>query len=108
MRFLHPEDEGKELTYEDVFLVPQHSEVRSRMDVDVTPPDGTGATIPIVVANMTATAGKRMAETVTRRGGLVMLTQDTPLEKIREIVGYVKTRHPVFETPVVLEESESV
>ena len=108
MRFLHAEDEGKELTYEDAFLVPQYSEVRSRMDVDVTPPDGTGATIPIVVSNMTSAAGKRMAETVTRRGGLVVLTQDTPLEKIKEIVGYLKTRHPVFETPVVLEESESV
>src|SRR3989344_7501808 len=108
MRFLHTEDEGKEVTYEDAFLVPQYSEVRSRMDVDITPPDGTGATIPIVVANMTAASGKRMAETVTRRGGLVVLTQDTPLEKIKEIVGYLKTRHPVFETPVVLEESESV
>ena len=108
MRFLHAEDEGKELTYEDAFLVPQYSEVRSRMDVDVTPPDGTGATIPIVVSNMTSAAGKRMAETVTRRGGLVVLTQDTPLEKIKEIVAYLKTRHPIFETPVVLEESESV
>ncbi len=108
MRFLHPGDESKELTYEDAFLVPQYSEVRSRMDVDITPPDRTGATIPIVVANMTSTAGKRMAETVTRRGGLVMLTQDTPLEKIKEIIEYMKTRHPVFETPVVLEESESI
>ena len=108
MRFLHTEDEGKEVTYEDAFLVPQYSEVRSRMDVDITPPDETGATIPIVVANMTSAAGKRMAETVTRRGGLVMLTQDMPLEKIKEVVMYLKTRHPVFETPVVLEESESV
>jgi len=108
MRFLHAEDEGKELTYEDAFLVPQYSEVLSRMDVDVTPPDGTGATIPIVVSNMTSAAGKRMAETVTRRGGLVVLTQDTPMEKIDEIVKYLKTRHPVFETPVVLDESESI
>ena len=37
-----------------------------------------------------------------------MLTQDTPLEKIKEIIEYMKTRHPVFETPVVLEESESI
>ena len=85
MRFLHKEDENKELTYEDVFLIPQYSEIDSRMDVDVTPPDGTGATIPITIANMTSAAGKRMAETVTRRGGLVILTQDTPLERIKEI-----------------------
>jgi len=108
MRFLHKEDENKELTYEDVFLIPQYSEIDSRMDVDVTPPDGTGATIPITIANMTSAAGKRMAETVTRRGGLVILTQDTPLERIKEIVKYLKTRHPIFETPVVLREDESI
>ena len=108
MKFLHKEDEGKELTYEDVFLIPQYSEVNSRMDVDITPPDGTGATIPITIANMASAAGKRMAETVTRRGGLVVLTQDTPQEKIKNIVKYLKSRHPVFETPVVLHEDESI
>ena len=108
MQFLHREDEEKELTYEDVFLIPQYSEINSRMDVDITPPDGTGATIPITVANMTSAAGKRMAETVTRRGGLVVLTQDTPHQKIDDIVKYLKTRHPVFETPVVLQENESI
>ena len=35
--------------------------------------------MPIVVANMTAIAGRRMAETVARRGGLVVLPQDVPL-----------------------------
>ncbi|MBU2101532.1 GuaB1 family IMP dehydrogenase-related protein [Patescibacteria group bacterium] len=108
MRFLHKEDEEKELTYEDVFLLPQYSDIRSRMDVDITPPDGTGATIPIVVANMTSAAGKRMAETVTRRGGLVVLTQDTHLDRIEEVVKYLKSRHPIIETPVTLEESESI
>lgn len=108
MHFLHKEDEGKELTYEDVFLIPQYSEIDSRMEVDITPPDGTGATIPITVANMTSAAGKRMTETVTRRGGLVILTQDTPHKKIKDIVEYIKTRHPVFETPVVLHEDESI
>ena len=108
MRFLHKEDENKELTYEDVFLIPQYSEIDSRMDVDITPPDGTGATIPITIANMTSAAGRRMAETVTRRGGLVILTQDTPLEKIKDTVKYLKTRHHAFETPVVLGEEESI
>lgn len=108
MRFLHEEDEKRELTYEDAFLLPQYSDIASRMDVDITPPDKTGATIPIAVANMTSAAGKRMAETVTRRGGLVFLTQDMPLGKVREIVEYVKSRHSVFETPVILNESETI
>lgn len=108
MRFLHKEDENKELTYEDVFLIPQYSEIDSRMNVDLSTVDRTGTTLPIVVSNMTAVAGRRMAETVSRRGGLVVLPQDFPMQKIKETVGYIKTRHTVFETPVVLEQSDSI
>lgn len=108
MQFLRPEDERKELTYQDVFLMPLYSEAESRMDVDLTPIEGIGTTIPIVVANMTAVAGKRMTETITRRGGLVVLPQDIPFERIEEIVAYVKNCHHVFETPVVLKEHQSV
>ena len=108
MRFLHKEDENKELTYEDVFLIPQYSEIDSRMDVHLSTPDGIGTTLPIVVSNMTAVAGRRLAETVTRRGGLVVMPQDLPTEKIRETVDYIKTRHTVFETPVTLKQTESI
>jgi IMP dehydrogenase len=108
MQFLRPENEHKELTYSDVFLMPQYSDIHSRMDVDLTPVDGIGTTIPIVVANMTAVAGRRMAETVARRGGLVILPQDMSFERISEIVSYVKQAHHVIETPVVLDETESV
>ncbi len=68
MRFLDTAPQF-ELTYDDVFMVPARSSVASRFDVDLTTSDGSGATIPIVVANMTAVAGRRMAETVARRGG---------------------------------------
>ena len=108
MQFLRPQDEHKELAYNDVFLMPRYSDVISRMDVDLSTHDVLGLTTPIVVSNMTAVAGKRMAETVTRRGGLVVLTQDMSMERIEEIVGYVKKRHHVFETPVVLTENETV
>lgn len=108
MKFLRPENEHKELTYSDVFLMPQYSDVHSRMDVDLSTVDGIGTNIPIVVANMTAVAGRRMAETVARRGGLVILPQDMSIERIGEIVSYVKQAHHVIETPVVLSETESV
>ena len=48
-----------DLTYNDVFMVPTRSEVGSRLDVDLTPADHLGTTLPIVVANMTAVAGRR-------------------------------------------------
>ncbi|MDP8927332.1 MAG: GuaB1 family IMP dehydrogenase-related protein, partial [Actinomycetota bacterium] len=54
MRWLHASTWSPELTYEDVFLVPKRSGVESRLDVDLSSVDGTGTTIPVVVANMTA------------------------------------------------------
>jgi IMP dehydrogenase len=92
-----------ELTYDDVFMVPARSDVGSRFDVDLSTVDGSGATIPIVVANMTAVAGRRMAETVARRGGLVVLPQDIPAPVVRDVVAWVKSRHTIFDTPLTLE-----
>ncbi len=101
MRFVDPAPPF-ELTYDDVFMVPARSDVGSRFDVDLSTVDGSGATIPIVVANMTAVAGRRMAETVARRGGLVVLPQDIPGPVVRDVVGWVKRRHTVFDTPLTL------
>ena len=71
MRFLDGHRPGYDLTYNDVFIVPNSSDIASRFDVDLSTSDGSGTTIPVVVANMSAVAGRRMAETVARRGGLV-------------------------------------
>ena len=96
------ENPGHDLTYNDVFMVPSLSDVPSRMDVDLTTPDGIGTTIPLVVSNMTAVAGRRMAETVARRGGVAILPQDIPIDVVRTVVASVKACHPVFETPITL------
>jgi GMP reductase len=101
MRLLHS-DPGHDLTYNDVFMVPSLSAVPSRLDVDLTTPDGIGTTIPVVVSNMTAVAGKRMAETVARRGGIVVLPQDIPLDVVGSVIDFVKSRHQVYETPITL------
>ena len=98
MRFLDDRVPAHDLTYDDVFMVPRHSAVSSRYDVDLATSDGTGATIPLVVANMTAIAGKRMAETVARRGGLVVIPQDIPIPVVADVVAWVKRRHLVFDT----------
>jgi IMP dehydrogenase len=101
VRFLEPPP-AYELTYDDVFMVPVRSEVASRFDVDLATSDGSGATIPLIVANMTAVAGRRMAETVARRGGVTVLPQDIPLPVVRDVVSWVKSRHHVVETAVTL------
>jgi IMP dehydrogenase len=107
MRFLH-DLPAHDLTYNDVFMVPSKSSVSSRFDVDLSTPDQVGTNVPIVVANMTAIAGRRMAETVARRGGLVVLPQDIPLDIIEMVVKHVKSRHPIFETPITLAPEDTV
>lgn len=108
MRFLDGHRPGVDLTYNDVFIVPNRSDVASRFDVDLSTCDGSGTTIPVVVANMTAVAGRRMAETVARRGGLVILPQDLPIAAVRQTVEFIKGRDLVLDTPVLLAPDDSV
>jgi IMP dehydrogenase len=108
VRFLEGHTPTHDLTYDDVFLVPARSAVASRFDVDLTTGDHSGATVPVVAANMTAVAGRRMAETLARRGALTVLPQDVAPEAVAEIVSWVKSRHPVWDTPLVLTPNDAV
>jgi len=108
VRFLNDTVPPYDLTYSDVFLVPSLNDVASRLDVDLSTPDGVGTSLPIVVANMTAVAGRRMAETVARRGGIVVLPQDIPLDIAEQNITYVKSRHVVYETPITLEPTDTI
>jgi IMP dehydrogenase len=108
MRFIGDRRPGHDLTYADVFMVPNHSTVGSRLEVDLTTPDRVGTTIPVVVANMTAISGRRMAETVARRGGLAVLPQDIPVDVVSEVVSWIKSRHPVYDTPITLGPTSTV
>ena len=106
MRFLNTP--SHDLTYDDVFMVPSRSEIASRMDVDLASHDGTGTSIPIVVANMTAISGRRMAETIARRGGIAVIPQDIPIQVVSDVIKWVKSRHIFFDTPVTLSPTETV
>ena len=87
MRMLHP-NPAHDLTYNDVFMIPARSAVGSRLGVDLSTADGTGTTIPLVVANMTAVSGRRMAETIFRRPR----TQRLPLSQL--LPAFVLIRSP--------------
>ncbi|HET7477771.1 MAG TPA: GuaB1 family IMP dehydrogenase-related protein [Dermatophilaceae bacterium] len=102
MRFLNDLTPSVDLTYNDVFMVPSRSAVASRFDVDLTCPDGVGTTIPVVVANMTAVSGSRMAETVARRGGVAVIPQDIPRDVVAAAIRRVKAAHTVYETPITV------
>ena len=105
MRFLT--QPAHDLAYSDVFLVPNRSAIGSRLDVDLTARDGSGATIPVVVANMTAVAGRRMAETVARRGAIAVLPQDIPVDVVAEVIEWVKSRDLVHDTPLTLRPTDT-
>ncbi|MEU4393003.1 GuaB1 family IMP dehydrogenase-related protein [Kribbella sp. NPDC023855] len=108
MRFVRGQLPEQDLTFNDVFLVPNRSAVQSRLDVDLTTRDGSGASIPIVAANMTAVSGRRMAETIARCGGLAVIPQDIPVEVVTEVVAWIKQRHTIYDTPLVMAPSGTV
>ncbi|MFM7874707.1 MAG: IMP dehydrogenase, partial [Actinomycetota bacterium] len=89
-------------------MIPSKSSVTSRMDVDLSSVDGSGATIPLVVANMTAVSGRRMAETIARRGGISVIPQDIPIPVVTEVISWMKQRHVLFDTPITLEPHNTV
>ena len=91
MRFSTPPP-VHDLTYSDVFLIPSRSGVTSRLDVDLAPDDGTGASIPIVSANMNSVTGPRLAATLARRGGLGVLPQDLGIDETVEAITWVKAQ----------------
>ena len=107
MRFLGPLP-AHDLTYSDVFLVPSRSAVTSRLDVDLAPGDGSGATIPIVSANMNSVTGPLLAATLARRGGLGVLPQDLPLQELAAAIRWVKEQPVAWDTPVVLAPEQTV
>jgi IMP dehydrogenase len=108
LKFLNGLKPAYDLTYSDVFLVPGYNTVNSRFDVDLTTPDKVGTSIPLIVANMNAVAGKRMAEVVTRRGGLTVLPQDIPIPILKSTIEYIKTRDLIFETPLTLSPNNTI
>ncbi|WP_046471933.1 GuaB1 family IMP dehydrogenase-related protein [Allosalinactinospora lopnorensis] len=108
MHFLNDQIPDHDLTYSDVFMVPRRSAVGSRLDVDLATHDGTGTTIPIVAANMTAVAGRRMAETIARRGGMAVIPQDIPINVVAEVVSWIKRRDLVHDTPITLNPENTV
>jgi IMP dehydrogenase len=108
VKFLNDLAPQHDLTYNDVFMVPARSDVVSRFDVDLSTADGTGTTLPLVVANMTAISGKRMAETIARRGGIAIIPQDIPLDIVAATVERVKAAHTVYDTPVSVSPTTTV
>lgn len=107
MRFLNG-DPSYDLTYDDVFMAPRRSSVTSRLDVDLTSTDGLGLPLPLIVANMTAIAGRRMAETVARRGGIAIIPQDLPSDIVARAIAKVKAAPTIFDNALTIDPHATV
>ena len=59
MRFLNPP--AYDLTYDDVFLVPNRSSLSSRHDVDLTAPDGTRYAVAVMIGDTRRSIPQRQA-----------------------------------------------
>jgi IMP dehydrogenase len=97
-----------DLTYSDVFLVPSRSDVVSRLDVSLVPDDGTGATIPIISANMNSVTGPRLAAALARRGGLAVLPQDMHLQDLDAAIRWVKEQPVNFDSALAFRPEHTV
>lgn len=107
MRFFR-EPPAHDLTYSDVFLMPQRSEVGSRLAVDLAVDDPTGLRTPIVAANMTSVTGHRLAAALARRGGLGVLPQDGSAQQLAAEIRAVKEASPLLDPLVLVGRGQSV
>ena len=57
---------------------------------------------------MTAISGRRMAETIARRGGIAILPQDIPADFVARSIRRVKNAHTRFDTPVTVDPTTTV
>lgn len=74
------------LTFDDVLLVPQHSDVESRSKIDISIKWGSLVyKHPIIPANMKTVIGPEMAAAIIESGGLAILHRFMPLNEQVEL-----------------------
>lgn len=82
------------LTFDDVLLVPQYSDVRSRSNVDVSVMiKDLKFSHPIIPANMQTVTGEKMIEVASSNGGLSILHRFMPFEEQLEIIQRLKSKY---------------
>lgn len=82
------------LTFDDVLLVPQYSEIASREMVDTAVEiGGIRLTVPVISANMDTVTWVDMAEAMWAAGGLGILHRFAPREEVIKAIQTLRSRH---------------
>jgi IMP dehydrogenase len=99
------------LTYDDVLLVPQHSDVDSRRTLSTKTrlTNKIGLQIPIVSANMDVVTESEMAITMAREGGIGMIHRFmTIAEQARQIDRVKKAESFIVDRPITMTQAHTV
>ncbi len=99
------------LTYDDVLLVPQHSDIPSRRKLSTRTRLTRKITMqaPIVSANMDTVTESEMAIVMAREGGIGIIHRFMPIhEQVRQIERVKKAESYVVENPISLTVSHTV
>ena len=79
-------------SYDDVLLVPQYSDIRSRSEIDIGTDLGKGVklSLPVIASPMDTISGARMAAAMSVAGGTAVIHRyNTPPEQREEIATFV-------------------
>lgn len=84
------------LSYDDVLLVPQYSDIRSRGDIDIGTSMGRGLDLklPIFSSPMDTISEKRMAHSMSSAGGCAIIHRYNTIERQATMVGEALTESP--------------
>lgn len=99
------------LTYDDVLLVPQYSEVESRKKLSTRTrlTSKLNLQIPIVSANMDTVTESDMAVAMARAGGIGIIHRFMSIdEQVRQVQRVKKTESFVVENPITLKATDTV
>src|ERR1043165_1490132 len=99
------------LTYDDVLLVPQYSDVDSRRSLSTKSwlTKKIALQVPIVSANMDVVTESEMAITMAREGGIGMIHRFMSVaEQARQIQRVKKAESFIVDKPITMRESNTV
>src|SRR5215813_10456980 len=99
------------LTYDDVLLVPQYSDVDSRrtLSTQTRLTNQINLQIPIVSANMDVVTEYEMAITIAREGGIGIIHRFMTIdEQTRQLRRVKKAESFIFENPITMTAAHTV
>lgn len=99
------------LTYDDVLLVPQYSDVESRRKLSTSTQltSKIGMQIPIVSANMDTVTEHQMGIVMAREGGIGIIHRFMTIDdQVRQVMRVKKSESYVVDNPITLKTTDTV